>query len=91
MVETLYQPEIYIFNPLFTFVYKYLLIILANISNPTETIRCPKGLKAFAGYPSKDCPSEAYFYKCVKGIAVVSKCNSTSRYILFNIFIHINS
>lgn len=53
-----------------------------NTANPLKmkTIRCPPGLKAFAGFPSEDCPSEAHFYKCVKGIAVVSKCNSTSRY-----------
>ena len=51
-----------------------------------KTIRCPPGLNAFAGFPSEDCPSEAHFYKCVKGIAVVSKCNSTSRYILSSAF-----
>ena len=41
---------------------------------------CPKDVRAFAGYPSKDCPTPSHYYKCIDQQAFVDVCNYSESY-----------
>ena len=43
-------------------------------------IWCPSGVRAFAGYPSEDCPTPSHYYRCVEKQAFVEVCNNSEIY-----------
>ena len=43
-------------------------------------ILCPSGVRAFAVYPSKDCPTPSHYYRCIDQQAFVDVCNDSESY-----------
>ena len=51
-----------------------------NGSFDSVKIWCPADVRAFAGYPSKDCPTPSHYYKCIDQQAFVDVCNHSESY-----------
>ena len=51
-----------------------------NSSLDSERNWCPPGVRAFAGYPSKDCPTESHYYRCIDQQAFVEVCTNSEIY-----------
>ena len=56
------------------------LFLLGNYSKKFVKIWCPADVRAFAGYPSKDCPTPSHYYKCIDQQAFVDVCNHSESY-----------
>ena len=51
-----------------------------NKSLDSVKIWCPADVRAFAGYPSKDCPTPSHYFKCIDQQAFVDVCNHSESY-----------
>ena len=51
-----------------------------NSSYDSVKTWCPTDVRAFAGYPSKDCPTPSHYYKCIDQQAFVEICTNSEIY-----------